>query len=71
MSKQLMSIEVVGKEHKWCFYFYADPAYLKDWIEDGLIVNIIENTVPLNCPVPASWWCFWQDVFNLKNPWRK
>ena len=72
MSDKLMFIEVQGTHKKWCFHFYGDPKHIKVWSDDGLQVNIIENTIPawvadLGLTRP---WCILQDVFNLKNPWR-
>lgn len=73
MSKKLMSVTVRGKHHEWNFEFYGDPKHLVEWQADGLDVSLIENTIPLWLPnwVPVRWWCFAQDVFNLRNPWRK
>lgn len=66
-----MLIEVRGKRKTWCFSFYGDPKYLADWRADGLTVNVIENTIPMNAPIPVRWWCFLQDLVNFRNPWRK
>ncbi len=71
MSK-LMSVEVRGREKKWCFSFYGDPAYLEVWRSDGLEVHVIENTIPawVASLGMARAWCFMQDLFNFKNPLR-
>ena len=72
MSKKLLSIAVKGKKSVWGFDFYGDPKHIKEWRDDGLDVVEIENIVP-------QWavdfnlvkeWCFLQDLFNHKNPFR-
>ena len=73
MAKKLLSIEVRGNARSWGFLFYGDPAHIPAWRADGLNVVEVENLIP-------AWvadlgltraWCFAQDVFNLRNPWRK
>lgn len=73
MRERRMSIEVCGQSKKWCFEVYADPRYLDDWRADGLVIHVIENTVPTWLPssIKVRWWCFAQDLFNFRNPWRK
>lgn len=72
MANQLLSIELRGKRKQWGFLFYADPKYIPEWRADGLDVCVVENLVPTWVP---GWlvraWCFAQDVFLFKNPWRK
>lgn len=72
MAKKLMSVDVRGKDHSWSFNFYGDPKYLDEWLADGLDIKTIENIIP-------EWivdmgltrlWCFFQDLFNFKNPFR-
>jgi hypothetical protein len=70
---RLMGLSVRGKSKTWGFMFYGDPKHIKEWREDGLDVSEIENTVPewvadLGLVRP---WCFLQDVFNFRNPFRK
>ena len=66
---KLYSIEVKGKSGQtWSFNFYADSKYEKDWDEDGLIVYEIVNTIPEWAPIKL--WCFFQDLFNFKNPFK-
>lgn len=70
MMKKLLSIAVTGKEKTWSFDFYGDAKYLKEWREDGLIVDEILNTVPVwivNLGLLKPW-IFLQDIFNFKNP---
>lgn len=72
MSKKLMLVEVRGRNFTWCFMTEGDPKYLPEWRADGVEIALVENTVPvwvaeLGLVRP---WCFLQDVFNLRNPFR-
>ena len=73
VSKKKMSITVRGHKNSYSFDFMGDPAHLDQWREDGLEVYEIHNTVP-------EWvadigliraWCFMQDLFNFKNPFKR
>lgn len=73
MAKKLMMVNVRGVSKKWGFAFYGDPQYLKEWQADGVDVFLAENVIPawvadLGLVRP---WCFLQDLFNLRNPFRK
>jgi hypothetical protein len=73
MSKKLMGIHVKGKNKTWGFAFMGETEFLKEWQDDGLDVFLIENTIPewvANLGLVRVW-CFLQDVFNFRNPWRK
>jgi hypothetical protein len=72
MASKLMMVEVRGKEKRWLFKFYGDTAYLADWRGDGLDVEVIENSIPAWVAGlgMARAWCFVQDIFNFKNPFR-
>lgn len=72
MTSKLMSVTVQGKRSSYCFNFYGDPQYLEEWRADGLEIDLIENTIPM-WVVDAGLtraWCFVQDVWNFKNPWK-
>ena len=72
MSKKLMSVAVRGNNKEWSFNFYGDPKYLDGWRTDGLIVDEIENVIPawvVNAGLIRPW-CFFQDLFNFKNPFK-
>ena len=45
--KRTFSIEVQGREHTWSFPFEADSRYLQDWLDDGLDVALVANTIPV------------------------
>lgn len=71
MGKKLISIIVKGKEKEWGFSFYGDPEDLQEWREDGLQVDLVENTIPDNLPIGLTkLWCFFQDLFNFNNPFK-
>jgi len=73
MGKKLMHVEVRGNEKCWGFLFYGDPKYLPEWQADGLNVVLVENLIPVwaaNLGLVRPW-CFLQDLFNFRNPWRK
>ena len=73
MARKRMFVEVRGKNHRWSFDTTADTKYLPEWHADGLEIHVIENSIPAWLPawVPAQAWCFAQDLFNFRNPWRK
>jgi len=72
MSKR-MFVTVRGKRHEWSFKFDGDPAHIAEWQADGLEVYILENSIPAWVADlgMARQWCFVQDLFNFRNPWRK
>jgi hypothetical protein len=71
-AKKLMRVTVRGDRHTWSFRTYQDPRNLAEWRADGLEIVEIENSVPMWLPAGLTRaWCFAQDVFNFRNPWRK
>lgn len=73
MADKLMIVCVRGREHEWVFEFYGDPQYLDEWREDGLEIEVIANVIPswiaeLGLSEP---WCFLQDIFHFKNPFKR
>lgn len=72
MSNKLLSVTVRGRQHTWCFNFYGDPSYIEEWRADGLEIDVIENVIPrwiADMGLTRAW-CFVQDVWNFKNPWK-
>ena len=72
MGKKLYSIEVRGNEKVWSFYTYLNPDYIKNYLDDGLMVTEVLYTVP-QIAVDLRMvgvWCFFQDVFNFRNPFK-
>ena len=71
MSKHL-SMTVKGRNHTWCFDILADEKYMQEWLDDGLDIVIIENTIPMwvNDFGLTHAWVFMQDLFNFRNPFK-
>lgn len=72
MGKKLMHLEVAGRTGAYGFTVEADPRYLEEWQADGVEIYLIENTIPMwvvNAGLVRPW-CFLQDVFNLRNPFK-
>ena len=69
--KKLYSLNIRGKHKEWGFPIYADPKHVEDWRADGLWVDEILNTIPewwVNAGFSVLLWCFFEDIFNFKNP---
>lgn len=69
------SIEVRGKQSTWGVCWQASQAQIDAMREDGIEVGITENTIPQWVAElgygPMRAWCFFQDIWNLKNPFWK
>jgi hypothetical protein len=74
MAKKLHAITVRGKQHEWTFNVYVDPKYLPEWRDDGLEIVELGYIIP-------EWiqdkgygamrvWCFLQDCFHFRNPFK-
>lgn len=70
MNEKLHSVEVRGKGHTWCISTYITRETAAAWRDDGLTVHEIQNTIPDWWPFDVRIWCFFQDVFNFRNPFR-
>ena len=67
--KQLMLLEIRGKNKTWNFTVEGDTQYLEEWREDGLDINPLVNIIPqwaVNIGLLRPW-CFIQDLLN--NVW--
>jgi hypothetical protein len=40
------TITVRGKQHEWVFPILIDPKYIKEWRDDGLIIDEVVATQP-------------------------
>ena len=72
--KKLYDIEVHGKYKKWSFPVEAEPSWVEDWRNDGLVVSETVNIIPewwVNMGFSVRFWCFWQDLLNFNNPFKK
>lgn len=73
MAKKLLMLNVRGQRFMWGFEVYADPQYIIEWHADGLDIVVVENVIPgwvANLGLARAW-CFLQDLWNFKNPWRR
>lgn len=72
MAKKLYSLTVRGREKVWLFETYVDPRYVKEWRADGVQIEEICNLIPVWVVDRGLTriWCFFQDLFHFKNPFR-
>lgn len=71
--RRLHNLTIRGKDKTWGFTINVDPKYLPEWRADGLEIDEIVNSVPMwvvELGIPVRLWCFFQDIFNFKNPFR-
>jgi hypothetical protein len=64
------TIEVRGKRSSWDVAWQASKAQIDAMRADGIDVGIVANSIPewvvdIGLARP---WCFFQDIWNLKNP---
>jgi len=72
MAKKLYAVYVKGRERHWSFPVLLDEKHIQEYRDDGLVVDEIVNTIPVwvvDCGL-TKLWCFLQDVFNFKNPFK-
>jgi hypothetical protein len=68
------TIEVRGKRSSWGVDWQASQAQIDAMRADGIDVGIVANSIPewvvdIGLARP---WCFFQDIWNFKNPfWGK
>jgi hypothetical protein len=72
VSKTLHTVTVRGNGHRWGINTYITKETASDWRADGLEVEEILNVIPvwivdLGLVRP---WCFLQDLFNFRNPFK-
>ena len=73
MFKKLHTVTVYDKQGMpFSFHTYVETKYVAEWQQRGIEIYPLENVIPvwvvsLGLTKP---WCFVQDVFNFKNPWR-
>jgi hypothetical protein len=74
MSKIKMTLSVKGKSGKeYSFDVYADKKYLDQWWNEGIEIYPLVNEIPewaVNMGLTHVY-CFFQDIFNFKNPFKK
>ena len=67
-----VALEIQGKNIKWAVTADMPEHQIQAMREDGLEVGIIVNSMPmwvLNAGL-ATPWMFFQDLWNLNNPFR-
>lgn len=72
--KRMLCIDIRGKRKNWTFVFEGDPKYIPEWEADGLHVEELINTVPewwVDAGLSVRFYCFFQDIFNFRNPFEK
>lgn len=65
-------IDVSGNSSRWNVSWQASQDQIDAMRADGIDVGIIENSIPAAVAESglARIWCFFQDIWNLKNPLR-
>lgn len=66
------AIEVRGKRSSWEVCWDASQSQIDAMREDGIEVDLIENSMPMWIVDigMARVWCFFQDIWNFKNPFK-
>lgn len=67
------SVDVQGKKRQWAIPANLSKSAIEDMRADGLNIIVPEYTFPaLVADVGLIRpWCFFQDVLNFRNPFRK
>lgn len=71
--KQQYELMIRGERREWSITVWAEPEWVEDWREDDLALYEVINTIPewVVTMGLARVWCFFQDLFNFRNRWRK
>ncbi len=71
MNKNVI-ITIHGKASSWSVQTHLPQDAIDAMTADGVEVGILYNTIPMWVAEAglASFWCFWQDVFNFRNPFK-
>ena len=72
MAKKLYAVYVRGRERHWKIPVLLDEKHIQEYLDDGLVVDEIVNTIPVwvvDLGLTRAW-CFLQDIFNFKNPFK-
>lgn len=71
MPQAVLSIR--GKQSEWGLTVPMKQGQIDAMRADGIEIGILANTVPFwiaECGLTRPW-CFVQDIWNFKNPWRR
>ena len=66
-------LDIRGRRGEWGVTADMPMKQIEAMRADGIEVGILENTIPawvVACGLTRPW-CFVQDVFNFKNPFRQ
>jgi hypothetical protein len=66
-------LTVRGKTSEWGVTADMSKEQIEEMNADGIHVGILQNSVPMwvvDCGLLQTW-CFFQDVWNLRNPFSK
>jgi hypothetical protein len=66
-------VTVRGKSSEWCIQSHLSAEAIADMRADGLDIIVPQNMIPMWVAESGLVrpWCFLQDLWNLKNPFRK
>tara|TARA_R110000772_G_scaffold67618_2_gene150136 strand:- start:1880 stop:2107 length:228 start_codon:yes stop_codon:yes gene_type:complete len=74
MAKKMCALKVKVDEGAYSFNVLVDTKYLKEWNDAGIDIHELINTVPVfianRGKIAIIIWCFFQDLFNFKNPFK-
>lgn len=65
-------IEIRVNQSRWGVEWNAPQSQIEGMRADGIEVGLIENSIPfwVNEIGMARIWCFFQDIWNFKNPFK-
>lgn len=72
MIRRRCILDVRGRSHTWGIEFFANDDQIKRMRDDGLDVCTLENSMPewvFDIGLARAW-CFVEDVWNFRNPFR-
>lgn len=69
---QRTTMHIRGQRFEWAVDSLMSEDQIKEMREDGLEVHILEYSMPVWVKENGlgSLWCFFEDIFRLRNPFR-
>lgn len=69
---QRTTMHIRGQRHEWVVNSLMPEEQIKDMRNDGIDVCILEYSMPAWVADIGlgSVWCFFEDIFRLRNPFR-
>ncbi len=71
--KRRTTLTIRGECHEWCVNSDMSQGQIDAMRKDGVEVGIVYHSVPgwiVACGLMRPW-CFFEDVFNFRNPMAK